>query len=43
MLDYAHAYPNEKIYYHASNMILHVELDAAYLVMLGDRSYISGH
>ena len=32
-LDYAHTYHIAKIRYHTSNMILHVEFDAAYLLM----------
>ena len=33
LIDYAHAYPNAKISYHARYMILHVESDAAHLVI----------
>ena len=43
MLDYAHTYPYAKISYHAKYMILHVKSDAAYFVMSGACSHISGH
>ena len=32
-MDYAATHPSAKIRYHASDMILHVDLDAAYLVL----------
>ena len=35
LLDYAHTYPNTKIRYYTSDMILNDESDAAYLVMSG--------
>ena len=41
--DCAHAYPNARIYYYSSNMILHVESDAAYLVMPLSLSCFFGH
>ena len=43
LLYYAHTYPNAKICYQTSNMILHVESYAAYLVMHGARSRIANH
>ena len=33
LLDYAVIYPNAFIIYHASQIVLHVDSDAAYLVM----------
>ena len=41
LLDYAHTYPNTKICYHTSDMILHVEPYAVYLFMPGDHSHIT--
>ena len=32
LMDYAHTYPNATICYHASDMCLHIDYDAAYLV-----------
>ena len=32
IMDYAHTYPNATIRYHASDMCLHIDSDAAYLV-----------
>ena len=42
LINYAHTYPNAKTRYHTIIMILHVEADAAYLVMSGAHSCISG-
>ena len=42
LLDYLSTYPNAKIRYNASDMILHLESDAAYLVALKARSRIAG-
>ena len=35
LLDYLCTYPNAKVRYYASNMILHIDSDAAYLVLPG--------
>ena len=43
LLDYAHTYPNPKIRYHASDMCLHLDSDAAYLVQPKARSRVGGH
>ena len=43
LLNYAHTYPNAKIHYHTSDMTLHVESDASYLVMPGPHSRIAGN
>jgi hypothetical protein len=43
LLDYAATYPNAVIRYHASQMVLHVDTDAAYLVLPKARSRIAGH
>ena len=43
LLDYAYTLCNAKICYHTSDKILHVKSDAAYLVMPGDCSHITGH
>ena len=43
ILDYVATFPNVKIRYNASDMILHVDSDAAYLVQDGARSRIAGH
>ena len=43
LLDYAHTYPNPKIRYHASDMCLHLDSDAAYLVQPKARSRVAGH
>ena len=43
LLDYAATYPNAFIRYHASDMVLHVDSDAAYLVMPKARSRIAGY
>ena len=42
-MDYAATYPNAKLRYFASDMILHVDSDAAYLVQPGARSRIAGY
>jgi hypothetical protein len=43
LLDYACTYPNAKIRYYASDMVLHVDSDAAYLVLPNAKSRIAGH
>ena len=43
LLDYAHTYPDPKIRYHASDMCLHIDSDAAYLVQPKARSRVAGH
>ena len=43
LLDYAATYPCAKLRYHASDMILHVDSDAAYLVLPNAHSRIAGH
>ena len=43
LMDYAHTYPNATIRYHASDMQLHVDSDAAYLVLPKARSRGAGH
>ena len=43
LLDYLATYPNAKIRYHASDMALHVDSDAAYLVLPKARSRIAGY
>ena len=43
LLDYAATHPLAIIRYHASDMILNIDSDAAYLVMPGARSRISGY
>ena len=40
---YAATYPNETIRYKASDMVLHVDPDAVYLVMSEARSFYNGH
>ena len=40
---YAHTYPNATIQYHASDMCLHIDSDAAYLVQPQARSRVAGH
>ena len=32
LMDYTHTYPNATIQYHASDMCVHIDSDAAYLV-----------
>ena len=43
LMDYAATYPNATIRYHASDLILHVDTDAAYLVLPQARSHVAGH
>ncbi len=43
LLDYVATYPNVKLWFHASGMILHVDLYPAYLVRDSARSCIAGH
>ena len=42
-MDYVHTYPNAYICFYASDMILHVDSDAAYLVAPKARSRISSY
>ena len=42
LLDYANTYPNIFIRYHANDMILHIDSDAAYLVAPKAKSRIAG-
>ena len=43
LLNYASTYPSTTVRYHASDMILHAETDAAYLVMPNAKSRIAGY
>ena len=43
LLDYAHTYPNAILRYYASDMCLHVDSDAAFLVLSKARSRGAGH
>ena len=43
LLDYSATYPYDVIRYHASDMILHGDTDAAYLFLPKARSHIAGH
>ena len=43
LLDYANIYPDVFIYFYASDMQLHVDTDAAFLVLPNARSYIAGY
>ena len=43
LLDFAATYPNGKIRFYASDMILHIDSDAAYLVMPNAKSRIAGY
>ena len=43
LLDYVSTHPNATIRYHASDMILNVDTDAAYLVLPRARSRLAGH
>ena len=43
LLDYTHTYPDPKIRYHASDMCLHLDSDAAYLFQPKARSRVTGH
>ena len=38
LMDYAHTYPNSVIRYHTSNMRLHIDSDAAYLIIPNARN-----
>ena len=42
-MDYAHTYPDSVIYYHASDMQMYIDSDAAYLVISNTRSCGAGH
>ena len=42
LMDYAHTYPNATIRYHTSDMCLHIDSDAAYLVQPQSRSRVAG-
>ena len=42
-MDYCATYPSVTTRYHASDMILHVDSDSAYLVAPGEKSRIAGH
>jgi hypothetical protein len=42
LMDYASTHPNAIIRYHASDMILHIDSDAAYLVLPNARSRYAG-
>jgi hypothetical protein len=43
LMDFAATYPNAKVRFYASDMILHVDTDAAYLVLSKARSRIAGY
>ena len=43
LLDYMATYPNSFKRFHASNMILNVDSDAAYLVALKAKSHVVGY
>ena len=43
LLEYAATYPNAILDYKVSDMVLHVDSDAAYLTMPEERSCYSGH
>ena len=43
LLDYVATHPNAVIRYHKSDMVLHVDSDAAYLVLPEARSRMAGH
>ena len=43
LMDYLSTYPNAYIRYHASDMILHIDSDAAYLVAPKARSRVAGY
>ena len=43
LLDFTHTYPEAKIRYYASNMLLWVDSDATYLVLPNARSRYAGH
>ena len=41
LMDYLHTHPNTVVQFHASNMILYIESDAAYLVLPKSRSRVA--
>ena len=43
LMDYAHTYPNATIRYHASDMYLHIDSDAEYIVHPQARSRVAGN
>ena len=43
LLDYCHTHPNSKVWYHASDMILHIHSDASYNSEAKSRSRAGGH
>ena len=43
LMDYLYTHPNAKIRYHASNMQLYIDSDAAYLVAPKAKSRIAGY
>ena len=43
LMDYAATQPDAVIWLHASDMCLHIDIDAAYLVQPKARSRASGH
>ena len=43
LLDYLATYPNAKLRFYAGTMQLHIESDAAYLVLLGAKSRVAGY
>ena len=42
-MDYVHSNPNTTIRYHASDMCLYIDSDAAYLIQARANSVITGH
>eukprot|EP00957_Ditylum_brightwellii_P091745 6985315-Ditylum_brightwellii.AAC.2 len=42
LMDYFHIYPNVRLRFFASNMQLHVDSNAVYLVMPGTKSHFAG-
>ena len=42
-MDYFHTFPNAKLRFYAGDMQLHIESDAAYLVLPGARRRVAGH
>ena len=43
LLDYMFTYPNAKLRFHASDMVLQIDSDAAYLVLPGAKSRVAGY
>ena len=43
LMDFLHTFPNAKLRFYAGDMQLHIESDAAYLVLPGARSRAAGH